>query len=78
MGNIRKRINVRLVNKAEHLLKYISKSTYNTDEIFGKDYDAIHEISKSIYVGFTILNLSKCMTFITILLKIIFILNVVY
>ena len=78
MGNLRKRINVRLVNKAEHLLKCISKSTYNTDEIFGKDYDAIHEISKSIYVGFTILNLSKCMTFITILLKIIFILNVVY
>ena len=60
MGNLRKRINVRLVNKAEDLLKYISKPTYNTDEIFGKDYDAIHEISKSIYVGFTVLNLSKC------------------
>ena len=78
MGNLRKRINVRLVNKAEDLLKYISKPTYNTHEIFGKDYDAIHEVNKSIYVGFTVLNLSKCMTFITILLKIIFILNVVY
>ena len=47
-------------------------------KFFGKDYDAIHEVNKSIYVGFTVLNLSKCMTFITILLKIILILNVVY
>ena len=65
MGNLQKRINVRLVNKAEDFLKYTSKPTYITHKIFGKDYAAIHEIkpvlilNKPIYVGFTVLDLSK-------------------
>ena len=65
MENLRKRINVRLVNKAEDFLKYTSKPTYITHKIFGKDYSAIHEIkpvlmlNKPIYVGFTVLELSK-------------------
>ena len=65
MENLRKRINVRLVNKAEDFLKYTSKPTYITHKIFGKDYAAIHEIkpvltlNKPIYVGFTVLELSK-------------------
>ena len=65
MENLRKRINVRLVNKAEDFLKYTSKPTYITHKIFGKDYAAIHEIKpvlilkKPIYVGFTVLDLSK-------------------
>ena len=65
MENVRKRINVRLVNKAEDFLKYASKPTYITHKIFGKDYAAIHEIepvlilNKLIYVGFTILDFSK-------------------
>ena len=65
MGNLRKRINVRLVNNAKDLLKYTNKPTYITHKIFGKDYAAIHEIkpvlilNKPIYVGFTILDLSK-------------------
>ena len=65
MENLQKRINVRLVNKAEDFLKYTSKPTYITHKIFGKDYAAIYEIkpvlilSKPIYVGFTILDLSK-------------------
>ena len=64
MENLRKRINVRLVN-AKDFLKYTSKPTYITHEIFGKDYAAIHEITpvlilnKPIYVGFTVLDLSK-------------------
>ena len=64
MENLRKRINMRLVNKAEDFLKYTSKPTYITHKIFGKDV-AIHEIkpvlilSKPIYVGFTVLDLSK-------------------
>ena len=63
--NLRKRINVRLVSKAEDFLKYTSKPTYITHKIFGKDYAAIHEIkmvlilTKPIYVGFTVRNLSK-------------------
>ena len=65
MENLRKRINVRLVSRAEDFLKYTSKPTYITHKIFGKDYAAIHEIktvlilTKPIYVGFTVRNLSK-------------------
>ena len=65
MENLRKRINVRLVNNAEDFLKYTSKRTYITHKIFGKNYDAIHEIkpvlilNKPIYVGLTALDLSK-------------------
>ena len=44
MENLRKRINVRLVNNAEDFLKYTSKPTYITHKIFVKDYAAIHEI----------------------------------
>ena len=64
MENLRKRINVRLVNNAKDFLKYTSKPTYITHKIFGKDYAAIHEIksvlilNKPIYKGFTVLDLS--------------------
>ena len=63
--NLRKRINVRLVNNKKDFLKYTSKPTYTTHKIFGEDYAAIHEIksvlilNKPIYVGFTVLELSK-------------------
>ena len=59
--NLRKRINVRLVNNAKDFLKYSSRPTYITN----KDFAAIHEIkpvlmlNKPIYVGFTVLDLSK-------------------
>ena len=61
-----KRINMRLVNNAEDFLEYTSKLTYITHKIFVKNYDAIHEIkpvlilNKSIYVTFTVQELSKC------------------
>ena len=63
--NLRKRIDVRLVNNEKDFLKYASRPTYITLEIFGKDYAAIQEIkpvlilNKPIYIGFTILRLSK-------------------
>ena len=65
MENLRKRINVRLVNNEKDFLKYTSRPTYITHKIFGKDYAAIHEIkpvlmlNKPIYVGFTVLELRK-------------------
>ena len=65
MENLRKRINVRLVNNEKDFLKYTSRPTYVAHKLFGKDYDPIHEIkpvlvlNKPIYVGFTILDLSK-------------------
>ena len=65
MENLQKRINVRLINNAKGFLKYTSRPTYVTHKIFGKNYAAIHEIkpililNKPIYVGFTVLELSK-------------------
>ena len=65
MENLRKRINMRLVNNAEYFLKYTSKPTYITHKIFDKNYASIHEIkpvlilSKPIYFGFVVLDLSK-------------------
>ena len=66
MENLRKRINVRLVNNEKDFLKYTSRRTHITHKIFDKDYAAINEIkpvltlNKPIYVGFTIRELSKC------------------
>ena len=46
-------------------MKYTSKPAYINHKIFGKDYAAIHEIkpvliiNKPLYVGFTVLDLSK-------------------
>ena len=65
MENLRKRINVRLVNNEKDFLKYTSRPTYITHKSFGKNYAAIHEIKpvlilkKPIYVGFSVLDLSK-------------------
>ena len=65
MANLQKRINVRLGNNAKDFLRYTSKPTYITHKNFSEDYAAIHEIkpvltlSKPIYVGFTVLDLSK-------------------
>ena len=65
MENLRKRINVRLVNNEKDFLKYTSRPTYVAHKLFDKDYAAIHEIkpvlvlNKPIYVGFTVLDLSK-------------------
>ena len=65
MENLRKRINVRLVNNEKYSLKYTSRPTYITHKGFGKDYAAIHEIkpvlilNKPIYVRITVLDLSK-------------------
>ena len=56
---------MRLINNAEDFSKYNSKPTYITHKVFGKYYAAIHEIkpvlklNKPIYVGFTVLDLSK-------------------
>ena len=65
MENLRKRINVRFVNNKNGFLKYTSKPTYFTHKLFNKNFAAIHEIkpvlilNKPIYVGFTVLDLSK-------------------
>ena len=69
MENLRKRINVRFVNNKKGFLKYTSRPTYVTHKLFDKDFASIHEIkpvlmlSKPIYVGFTVLDLSKWMMY---------------
>ena len=83
LENLLKRINVRLINSAEDFSKYTSKPTYITLKFFGKYYAAIYEIkpvlklNKPIYVGFTVLDLSKwkMYDFHTILSKRILMLN---
>ena len=63
--NLRKIINARLVNNEKDFLKYTSKPAHITHKVFDKNYAAIHEIkpiltlNKLIYVGFTVLELSK-------------------
>ena len=65
MENLQKRVNVRLVNHEKYFLKYASCPTHSTHKIFDNTYAAIHEIkpvlklNKLIYVGFTVLELSK-------------------
>ena len=66
-----------MINNAEDFLRYTSKPTVINHKMFGKDYAAIHELKlvlildKPIFVGFTVLDLSKSkiMTFIITLLK---------
>ena len=65
MQNLRKRISVKIVNNEKTFLKHVNKPTFITRKIFDKYYAAIHEtkpvltINKPIYVGFTVLELSK-------------------
>ena len=65
MENLRKRINVRLVNNAKNYKKYVSKPSFVSQEIFSENFVAIHVIKpvlildKTIYVGFSILELKK-------------------
>ena len=65
MENLQKRINVRLVNNEKDSWKYTSRPTHITHKIFDENYAAIHEIkpvltlNKPIYVGCTVLELSK-------------------
>ena len=69
MENLRKKINVRLVNNKKDFLKYTSRPTYVTHKLFDEGYAAIHEIkpvlvlNKPIYVGFTVLELTKWMMY---------------
>ena len=69
MGNLQKRINVRLVNNGKNFFKYTSRPTHISHKIFCKNYAAIYEIkpvltlNTPIYVGFTVLELSKWLTY---------------
>ena len=65
MENLRKRISLRLVNNEKDYLKHVSKTIFISQKIFNKNFVGIYEIkpvlklNKPIYVGFTVLELSK-------------------
>ena len=65
MENLRKRANVRFVNNKKDFLKYTSRPTYVNNKLFNKSFAATHKVkpvlilNKPIYVGFTVLHLSK-------------------
>ena len=69
MENLRKRINVRLVNNAEAYKKYVSKSSFVSQKKINKNLLAIYEIKpvltldKPICAGFSVLDLSKLFTY---------------
>ena len=69
MENLRKRINVSPINNEKDFSKYTRRPTHITHKIFGKNYAAILEIkpaltlNKPIYVGFTVLELSKLLIY---------------
>ena len=65
MENLRKRISFKLVNNSKNYIRCISKPSFISQITFSKNFVAIHEIksvltlNKPIYVGFSILDLSK-------------------
>ena len=69
LENIRKIINVRLVNNVKGYKEYASRLSFVSHKIFNKNIVAIHEIKpvltldKPIYVGFSILDLSKLLMY---------------
>ena len=76
MENLRKIINVQLVNNAKDVVRSTSKPSFVSQKIFSKYCVAIHEIkpvltlNKPIYVGFSILDLSKLLMDVWISLQI--------
>ena len=65
MENMRKRMKIRITKTPKDFLKYASRRTYISHNIFGKNLVVIHEkkelltLNKPIYVGCTVLELSK-------------------
>ena len=66
MENLRKRMNVRLVNNARNYKKYVGKPTFDSQQMFFVAIDEIKPVltfDKLIYVGFNILDLSKLLMY---------------
>ena len=65
MENLRKRIKIRVVKNSQDFIKYTSRPTFVNWEVFKNNLAAIHEkkicltLNKPIYIGFTVLEISK-------------------
>ena len=69
MENLRKRIYVELINNAKEYIKCVSRPSFVSQKIFSKNFVAVHKIkavltfNKPLYVGFSILELSKSLMY---------------
>ena len=69
MKNLRKRINVRLVNNAKDYKKICKQTKFCFTKTFSENFVALHEtklvltLNKSIYVGFSIVDLHKLLIY---------------
>ena len=69
LENLRKRMSIKLINNAKDYVKCISKPSFISQKIFRRNFVAIHDIkpvlmlNKSVYVGFSILDLSKLLAY---------------
>ena len=69
MEKLRKRISVKLINNCKDYVTCVNKPNFISQKIFSKNYVAIHQVkpvlilNKPIYVGFSILDLSKLMMY---------------
>ena len=69
MENLRKRVDVKLINNDKDYVKSVSKTTFASQKIFSKNLVAIHKIkpvlllNEPIYVGFSVLELSKLLMY---------------
>ena len=69
MENIRKRISVKLINNSKDYLRRVSKPNFVSQKIFDKNFIAVNQIefvltlNKPIYVGLSILELSKLLMY---------------
>ena len=68
MENLRKR-SVKLVSNSKDYIRFISKPSFVSQKMFSKNFVAIHDIkpvltlNKPVYVGFSILDLSKLLMY---------------
>ena len=69
MENVRKRVNVKLINNAKDYVKPVSRPNFVSQKIFSKNLVAVYKIkpilllNKPIYVGFSALELSKLLMY---------------
>ena len=67
--NLRKRVKARLVNVAKDCKNLVNRPSLVSQKIFSRNFGTIHEIKpsfildKPIYVGFSILDLSKLLMY---------------
>ena len=69
MENIRNRVNIKLVNSGEQFKKLTAKPNYVSRKIFNENFVSVHmkktsiTMDKPVYLGMTILDLSKTLMF---------------